>query len=298
MIGCVLLGGCRKPKPEQASSGGEVLARIGERRITSEDLQREISSRPAHLREQLRSSRARQALLDDMVRFEVLAAEAARQGYDKDPEVQRAFKQQMIVRLMRKQDDKTAQAISDNDVEQYYRSHPHEFRTAERVRAMAVVVADRALAERVAREARAAHKADLTEDVNGFRPLVARYSEDPTTKARGGELGLLERTSTDQPRPIVDATFALDPGSKAISDPIPVNGRYYVLKAVERRPSHETPLADARVAIRQRLLAQSRQQALDELVSAAKARLKVEVDTAKVAALPPSAAPASSTSPQ
>jgi len=274
-----------------------VIARIGDRRITSEDLQREIASRPAPLREQLRAPRARQALLDDMVRFEVLAAEAARQGYDKDPDVQRAYKQQMILRLIRKEDEKNAQSVSDSDVEQYYRSHPHEFRTAERVRVMAVAVADRALAERVAREARAAQKPDLTEDVNAFRPLVARYSEDPMTKARAGELGFLERTSTDYPRPIVDAAFALDPGGKAISDPIPANGRYYVLKVVERRPSHETPLTDARAAIRQRLLAERRQQGLDDLVNVAKARLKVEVDSDKVAALPPPVAPASAPSP-
>jgi len=287
LAGGMVAGGCDHTRAREPAAEGEVIARIGDRRITGDELQREISSRPTHVREQLRKPQARQALVEDMVRFEVLAAEATRLGYDKDPEVQRGFKQQMILQLVRKEvDEKNAQAIDDREIERYYRAHPHEFRTAERVRAMAVVVTDRAVADRVAREARAARKPDMTEDVNAFRALVARHSEDPATKARGGELGFLERVSTDHPRAVVDAVFALDPTGKAISDPVPVNGRHFVVKAVERRPGQETPLADASTAIRQRLLAERRQHRLDQLVNEAKARLKVEVDAAKVAALP------------
>jgi parvulin-like peptidyl-prolyl isomerase len=102
--------------------------------------------------------------------------------------------------------------------------------------------------------------------------------------------------STDYPRAVVDAVFALEPDSNAISDPIPVDGRFFVLKSVERYPSKETSLADAATSIRQKLLALRRQQTLDQLVQEAKARLKVETDAAKLASIsvqPPAGPPAS-----
>jgi hypothetical protein len=53
--------------------------------------------------------------------------------------------------------------------------------------------------------------------------------------------------------------FALDPGGNAISDPVAADNRYFVMKVVRRRPSKETPLAEAATSMRQKLLALRRQ---------------------------------------
>ena len=98
--------------------------------------------------------------LDSLIRFEVLANEAEKRGYDKDPEVQRVMKQQMISKFLQKDFESKLKVedVPDADVEKYYKEHPAEFNQKDEVRVSEIVVKDKPKADKALAEARALPK--------------------------------------------------------------------------------------------------------------------------------------------
>jgi hypothetical protein len=96
---------CRRkvePVAPLARSEG-LVARVGEVEIRAEQLAALISGQPAEVRQNLASAARKRALLENEVRLELLAAEALRRGYDRDPAFQHAVKQQLASILLQKE---------------------------------------------------------------------------------------------------------------------------------------------------------------------------------------------------
>jgi parvulin-like peptidyl-prolyl isomerase len=211
----------------------------------------------------------------------VLAKEAARRGLDKDPEVVRTMKQVMIQRLMRDELDAkiTADTVTETEMRQYYDANLSEYVKPDEVRVSAIIVKNRAQAERVAGEARG----EAGKTNKGFRDLVARYSQDEDSKLRGGDLRYLDAQTKELPAPVVKAAFALA-STGDVSPAIDAgNGTWYVLKRTGRRRSMTKSFDDAKPAIRNKLFRDKRVAAQKDFVDGLKATAKIEVDEANLA---------------
>jgi len=64
-----------------------------------------------------------------------------------------------------------------------------------------------------------------------FAKLAEKYSEDPTSKAAGGDFGFI-KSSSDYPAELKTAVFALKPGD--ISDPIHQLTAFYIVRVEEK----------------------------------------------------------------
>ena len=133
-------------------------------------------------------------------------------------------------------------AVTDEEVHAYYEAHPSEFSTPERVK-LHVITTDTIekcylAAERLAHEEFAIVAADLSVDEHA---------------ANGGFWGELTREEI-QPEAVQVKAFLLEPG--ATSEPLEVEGQYYVLQVEEKTGG--TMLSETEVApkIKERLLAQ------------------------------------------
>ena len=86
--------GCKKAsiKPTQDKGDlSQVVAQVGDEVITVGDVQERINKQSPFIRARYTTLDKKKEFLDNLVRFEVMAGEAQKRGYDKDPEVQRVM---------------------------------------------------------------------------------------------------------------------------------------------------------------------------------------------------------------
>lgn len=259
---------------EQAA---QTLAKIGDRTITVGEFADEIASKGPFLRARYNSPERRRELLDQMIRFELLAQEADREGFDERPDVQRTRKQILIRRFLKQQFEDRIQLsdISDEDVRAYYESHRHEFNKPEQVRASHILIRNRATAERVLRQILASPS-----DVRTFRELAERHNEDPETRDRFGDLRFFSRPEERQPEDpdvpaeVASAAFSITTIGGVHPSLVQTDRGFHIVKLTGRRAALSRSLQDATRPIRHRLWRERRERAVEELVE----RLRSEAD--------------------
>jgi len=257
------------------------LAKIDDVTITLGDFQERINHQSPYIRARYTSLEQKKEFLDSLIRFEILAKEGFRRGYDKDPEVVRTMKQVMITKLMRVElDDKvTASAVADDEMKKFYDANIADYQKPEEVRASAIIVKNKAQADRVLLEA----KGEAGKTNKGFRDLVTKYSADEETKLRGGDLRYFDAQTKDVPAPVVKAAFAL-PNTGDVSGVVDSgNGTYYVLKQTGRRKPMQRSFDDAKPQIRNKLFRDKRQQAQKDFIDGLRAQSKIEINEANLA---------------
>lgn len=268
-----VLGCSRNTKSRGAGAPEEVLARIGDRVISASDLERQIQKQPAAARARYASPELRKQLLDDMIRFEVLAAHAEKRGYDRDPEVQRLLRQFMVNQLVQREFEgqERPEDLPEAELKRYYEAHPLEYSREEEVRVSQIVVADQATAEKVLAKTRTLHPTDL----DGFRRLVNLHSEDQASKARGGDMLFFDRRTATQPRTVVDASFAIA-DVNGLAPLVRSERGFHILRLTERRPALTQAFGDVKDEIQQRLHQERRTRRMEQWLVALRAQQKVE----------------------
>ena len=202
----------------QGEGGGggdpsQVVAKVDDAVITVGDVQERINKQSPFIRARYTTNEKKKEFLDSLIRFEVMANEAERRGYDKDPEVMRVMKQQMISKFLQKDFESKLKVedVPDADVEKYYKEHPAEFNQKDEVRVSEIVVKDKAKADKAYAEAKALPKAPRSPDAEqkGFRDIVTKYSEDEDVEAARRRSRVLRQGLDAYPKPIVEAAFKL-----------------------------------------------------------------------------------------
>jgi peptidyl-prolyl cis-trans isomerase C len=263
----------------------QVVAKVDDSVITVSDVQERINKQSPFVRARYTNADKKKEFVDTLVKFEVMAGEAARRGYDKDPDVQRVMKQQMISKLMQKDFESKLKVedVPDADVEKYYNEHPAEFHQKDEVRVSAILVKDKAKADRAYAEARALPKGPANAmDQKGFRDLVAKYSEDDDSKPRGGDLSFFAADSTTVPKPIVEAAFKL----KDVGDLGPVTKTdkgFAIVRLTQKRPGFSRPLPEVKRQIQQRLFRDLRTKAMDTFVDDLKKKSNISINEENLA---------------
>jgi len=273
--------GAPKLGTQSAQELQTVLAKIDDQAITLGEFQERLNRQSPTIRQRYTSLEQKKEFLDSMVRFEVLAKEAFRRGIDKDPEVVRTMKQVMIQKLMKDEFDTkvTADAVSDAEMKTYYDANIAEYVKPDEIRASAIIVKNKAQADRVALEARG----DAGKTNKGFRDLVTKYSADEDTKLRGGDLRYFDAGTKEIPAPVVKAGLALY-NTGDVSGAIDAgNGTFYILKQTGRRKSVTQSFEYAKPQIRNKLFRDKRLQAQKDFVENLRGKSKIEINEANLA---------------
>ena len=140
------------------------------------------------------------------------------------------------------------------EVETYYKDNKIEFTKAARYHARDLLIridekrkepAARKLIEEIAAQANSGN----------FAALVAKYSEDPGSKAKGGDLG--DRDQGSLPASFETPVLALKAGE--IGKPLKIEGGYHLVLLESKRDAGTAPLESVRTDIATKLMARARQ---------------------------------------
>ena len=261
-----------------------MVAKVGATVITVGEFQERINKQSPFVRARYTTNEKKKEFLDSLIRFEVMANEAERRGYDKDPEVLRVMKQQMISKFLQKDFESKLKVedVPDADVEKYYKEHPAEFNQKDEVRVSEVVAKDKAKADKAYAEAKALPKIAAAAPApegnqKQFKDIVAKYGDDDEAKQRGGDLGFFDKESTRYPKPVVEAAFKLAEVGD-VAAPIKVEKGWSVIRLTQKRPGFNRPLAEVKRQIQQRLFRDTRTKAMDNFVAELKKKSVIDVN--------------------
>jgi foldase protein PrsA len=195
-----------------------------------------------------------------------------------EDDVKRILRQQLVVEKAVSSNIK----VSDADVKSYLEKNHATLDTSAQVRARHILVADLPTANKI--EAELKGGAD-------FAAEAKKYSTDPSSKEKGGELGFF---SKGQMVPAFqDAAFSQPVGK--IGPPVKSPFGYHIIQVEEKKPAQVATLANSADKIRQTLTQQQEQQQIPQFLQTLRSKANIQIyDDSLKDALPPvpGAAPA------
>jgi peptidyl-prolyl cis-trans isomerase D len=134
--------------------------------------------------------------------------------------------------------------VAEPQLQAYYDSHKDEFRTPERVNARHILFDTRNKSKEEVAKIKAQAEQVLKQIKGGgdFAELAKKWSDDPGSKAKGGDLGWVLRGQ--MVKNFEATTFSLKP--KEISDVITTEYGFHIIQVLEKQEPHLQTLAEVR----------------------------------------------------
>lgn len=283
LLAMLLAGGCsRQSKPP---ADPDLVATVGARKIRTAEVQawmqrRAVSNDPAH----------KAALLEEVIDHAALVERAKAAGLDQDPELRRAWENLLVSKLREAQlESRLTNAVpTPEQVRQHYQSNLVRF-TEPALRRGAILFVElpaKSSPERQAQlkerlvEARRQALANTTKVTAGlgFGALAVEFSEDQSTRYRGGDIGWMQagRADARYDRLVTETLFAL-PQAGAVSEVLETPRGFYLVKYDESRAERVKPLAAVQAAIEHQLLVENRKRLESEWKQSVRAACVIEV---------------------
>jgi peptidyl-prolyl cis-trans isomerase D len=141
-----------------------------------------------------------------------------------------------------------------SDIEAFYKENKIDFTQPEKYRARDILIrVDQKRSDADAAKLAAEIRKEVT--AKNFAAVAAKKSEDPGSKAKGGDLGEIARGSM-LPE-FETAALALQPGQ--ISAPVKAEGGYHLILLESKTPGGTLPLEKAEATVARRLIARSKE---------------------------------------
>jgi peptidyl-prolyl cis-trans isomerase C len=251
-----------------AQSG--LLATVGERSITVEDFRKEVDRRrAAH-----RPVPDKDTLLKEMVDFEALLQRARKSGLTDDLEVQREINSLLVAKLKERELAPRIEAVSvtTNEITaEYARNAAKYVRPAKERLAILFLEGERHMSEgkrtelstrleEARRKLVEKSGSPAGSQAMGFGALALDYSDDQSSRYRGGDIGWLEsgNYSYRWPHQVLEAGYALSKGQ--VSGLIETDQGFYVVMKTDHRDSYRVPEAEVTASLGQTLRMQKQRE--------------------------------------
>ncbi len=240
-----------------------ILARIGNQTITETDLQELTAALPDRF---YPTPEGQAKALDYLVNINVMAAEAQKQGLDKDPEVQRLIDYTMkdlLARFYLEKTGKNLPAPTDADAKAFYEKNRSQFVIPESVLLRHILV-------KTEKEAK-----DALNKLNKgakFADLAGQISICPS-RVKGGSLDWMPKGYLV--KEIEDAAFSMKPGDMV--GPVQSKFGYHILLLEDKRPPQETSFEQAQETIMERLKFQAQLDNYEKVAAELRKKMNVQV---------------------
>ncbi|MCT4595993.1 MAG: peptidylprolyl isomerase [Anaeromicrobium sp.] len=247
-----------------------VIARVGDREITKEQLDFAISHAPQQQAMQFQTLAGKKYLVNELISQELLFIDAKEQGFDKNEDFLKELeilkdnllKQYAVKRLIGNI------TMTDEELKAYYDENPDHFVKAEQVRARHILLKD----EEKAKEVLAEVKGGLD-----FKEAAQKYSECPS-KENGGDLGLFQ--SGQMVPEFEKAAFGLNVGE--MSDLVKTQFGYHIILTEEKQEKSTMEFDAVKDQIRQYLVTAKQEKAYKSYVDGLREKVEIDFDEEKI----------------
>ncbi|UWF51754.1 peptidylprolyl isomerase [Pseudomonas sp. N3-W] len=252
----------QQPTPSAVDVSGAAVARLGNQRVSPEELKNLLASMAPESREQLRDNRgALEGWIRSRLAEKAVLEQADAQGWRQRPEVQqqtRLAAEQIVFRdYLQSVSQVPADYPSETELQQAYEAGKAGWVTPVmyRVSQIFLAVNDPQNLESVRKQASELSKKAQAAPAE-FAALATQYSQDRASAERGGDNGLqpLQQLVPE----VRGAVSRLKVGT--ISDPVQSAAGFHVIKLTEQQPARVATLDELRDQLRQALRAQRQEQ--------------------------------------
>ncbi|MDQ7781458.1 MAG: peptidylprolyl isomerase [Desulfomonilaceae bacterium] len=231
-----------------APTGGDVLAKVGDKEITRDMLDNIIATIPEENRVPFLTPDGRKKILDEVVSFTLFAQSAMKEGMDKEPAIKTRLEyvqtEYLAKEYFRRKAEKSA-TVTEQELKDYYKDHLAEFKPPEEVNARHILVKTEAQANKLLQEIKSG--AD-------FGELARKHSIDPAG-AKGGKLQL-PNGSDWLPKGTFEKGFEYElfkVPKGSVGGPVKSQFGWHLLKVEDRRQPEIPSFVQVRGLIRNRL---------------------------------------------
>jgi peptidyl-prolyl cis-trans isomerase C len=290
------LAACGNSGPKKS---GPVVASGKGITITADEFKARLDEQSPFIRARYSTLERKKEFLDNLIRFEVLAKEAERQGLDKDPEVQLTLRKIMVQKLVQKsfQDQGAGKELPEAELQKYYDEHKDEFNRPRKARVAAIIfnapagAPERAAKVAAAKKALAKVKAEEKKNPMAFQQAVAAFSEDAASKGVAGDLGFKSADELEKSfgKEVAQAAFALKPGE--VSGVIEGAQGVYLVRVAGVQEELSRSFDQVKAQINQKLSRERRTKEFDDLVKKLRDEANVTVDDKALEAVAVAAPP-------
>lgn len=238
-----------------AQPAGQVLAQVGGKPITEEDVTRFIQAMGRN-GQAYNNPKGRAAVLEQMIAQRLFLLDAQRNLYEREP----AFKAQLAAvkeqLLMEYAITKCVQSVrvTEEEVRAYYDAHKDDLQAEESVNASHILVDSEEKANSIL--------ADIRAGKISFEDAARQYSTCPSGK-QGGSLGDFAR---GQMVPEFDqAVFALQEGE--LTGPVKTQFGYHLIRMNKKNEATPISYADIREELYQQVMQEKQQEAYQKKIN-------------------------------
>ncbi len=261
----------------------DIVAEVGKYTLTAKQFEEQVKELPPQLQMALRQRpELKKQFLDRWVQVTLLALAARDSRLDRQPDIKRQLEDvanSILARAyLRKEIESKDVNVTDKEVEQYYKVNKDKFRESESVKASHILIKVDKDGDKKAWEA-AKKKAGMVREKalkgGSFAELAKKYSDDPGSKNKGGELGYF--TKGRMVPEFEKAAFSLKKGE--ISKPVKTAFGYHIIKLEDIKPAHQKKLSEVMETVRSQLLKDKRRKIMNDVLKQLEKKYKPEVHT-------------------
>jgi peptidyl-prolyl cis-trans isomerase C len=286
LLAAVLVSAVACSKSHSAKKG-PVVARGHGVTITADELKARLDEQSPMVRGSFQSAERKKQFLDNLIRFELLAQAAEREGLSKDPDVQFTMKKVMVSKYYQKhfQDADGAKNVPEADLKKYYDEHEKdEFSRPARLHALNLFLAapegspERAAKAAQAKKLLAKVMDEEKKDATAFSRAARESSDDAASKAMGGDLGFKtqEELAKAVGNDVANAIAKLSDNQTAPTVLETPQG-FHLVRLVGRQPEMKRSFDEVKGQIAAKLNGQRRTKDFDDLMKKLREEANVKV---------------------
>jgi parvulin-like peptidyl-prolyl isomerase len=283
-------------------TGDQVILVVGSRKITENELKREISFISSDLDLLKKQNQIYYKLIDQAIEHflimeygkkegigisenELQSAiqqikddyrdgdfeEALLRGYTDYKEWRHRLKERLLINKIIKKVTNVIPMPTDQDIKDYYMDNQDKFRVAERLKFRQIVCTERKEAENLLKRL---HNGEAMED------LAKKYSVAPEAE-NGGEVGWVARGQLEES--MEKTLFSMDVGT--ISNVVKTPYGYHIFEVLEVRPEGIKGLSEVRQEIMSKLRSYKQEAFYKKWLDTLKSELRIDIDKEKIKTL-------------